>query len=89
MSENALVTKHGKALEALRERAHLSRGELCRALGWERSQYYRMCVKSKRGPTIEIMNRILNAMEMEWDDWAEAYEDVRVKGRASPRQKAG
>ncbi len=90
------MTRHGQAFERLRKKAGLSKGDLCRMVGWERPQYYRICEKSLRGPSVETIERFLNALHLSWNDWAIAYgkpagdaaSRTTARARGRPHQKA-
>lgn len=72
------MTRWGVALEKLRKQWDVRRnsiGELCRRAGIERSEYYRICHKSKLGPSAQKLDTLLRAMGYTWRDWARALEN--------------
>ena len=67
----------GKILEHLRKWKGISQGDLSRRLVIGKDEYYRLC-RSKRGPTIATLEKLLVGMNCTWHDWALAYETIKA-----------
>lgn len=96
------MTKWGLTLETLRKRwdpggtdpDRNSIGELCRRAGIERSEYFRICHKSKFGPSVSKVINLLHAMGYSWIDWAITLEgsahikpDTKAKLAVAKKQR--
>lgn len=67
----------GEILEHLRKWKGISQGDLSRRLVIGKDEYYRLC-RSKRGPTLSTLEKLLQGMCCTWHDWAVAYEAINI-----------
>lgn len=75
----------GVAIEWLRQEREISIGEMCRRVGMERSQYFRIYYTTKKGPTLHVLNRFLVAHDCTWAEWGQTYDTlVQVRGGTRP-----
>lgn len=73
----------GQVLEHLRELRGLSKGDVCRKSGMDRPQYRVICYRSKDGPGVDSLNRLLVALGCTWEEWGRTY-DAMVQTAAQP-----
>jgi hypothetical protein len=78
------MTPWGIALQALIEKSGTSKGDAHRR-GLAVKESFTKWNKSKRGPTIQILDRLLVGLGLTWHDWAEAYEAAKNKERRDSR----
>ena len=70
----------GKALEKLRicSKRKISINTFEKRNVMKRGQY-RAILRSKQGPRVATLDRLLNLMKCSWHDWASAYQPVPGK----------
>jgi transcriptional regulator with XRE-family HTH domain len=82
-------TAWGKAFEVLRERVEArkrksgdlkgySQYQLCKDADMAQSQYRKLLQEGVKGPQLQTMQKLLNAMEFTWKDWADTYKPMLV-----------
>lgn len=67
----------GEALEILRKDSGLSKRDLPREGMMEREQYMRIC-KSRYGPSVAVLDRLLAGFHASWAEWAKAVETAKA-----------
>lgn len=78
-----------KSLEELRTARKISKNQLQERGIITRSQYNTM-LKAKKGPRIDVLERVLRGIGVTWHQWADVYERegvVAAKPMASHRAK--
>lgn len=68
----------GIALESLRKSSGLSQLELTHRKVITPGEYYRIC-RSKTGPSVNTLDKLIIGMGYTWHDWATAFESARTK----------
>lgn len=73
-----IVTPWGQALDRLFRRWEnvlygQTLAEMCRRAKIERGEWWKILHQSKKGPSIEKMDALLDAMDATWNDWARFY----------------
>lgn len=67
----------GIALEALRKESGLSHLDLTHRKVITPGEYYRIC-RSKTGPSVNTLDKLIIGMGYTWHDWATAFESART-----------
>jgi len=92
-------TPWGKTIDKLIDLTGIGLGELSKKLGRERSQVYKLRMeRGPEGPTIELIESIIQAFEVDWTIWGKAYDAVHrenphlfiasmTDSRASPQNR--
>jgi hypothetical protein len=75
-----------EALDILLKRAGVSKRSLMRDKLAAPEQVTRW-KKSPRGPSVEVLERIIYGLHLTWKDWAEACDEVEQRSLGSPETK--
>lgn len=82
------IKSWGIALERLREDRGIAKTELCYRARMGLPEYRVICHELKKGPSVETLGRLLEALECSWGEWGNIYDAVQA-GMASKQEPVG
>ena len=77
-----------KALEHLRLRKGWSKYKLCQMASMPREQYNNILNRSRMGPSLMVLGRLLHGMDYTWHDWAKACDAVEKFGESIAAERS-